>query len=307
MDRRPDGVRRATDVRDGLMTFRSRVTLFVGYCVAALLGNLVVFRELMAFSDANPTASYVMMIPLVTLGLIYQDRREVFSEVRVDWRFGLPLVVAGLALMVAGALGLSAWAAPLPVRVAAVVLLWGGGFVLFYGHSAAGRALFPLLFLVFTIPIPTSVLTVAVQVLKIGSTEAVDSLFALTGTVNHREGFLFSLPGVTIEIADECSGIRSSIAMLLTGLLAGHLFLEKAWTKSMLLLAVVPMAILKNAIRIVALTLLSVHVDPGFLTGQLHHEGGFVFFGLALVLSAPIVVLLRMAETRRTRERSLAI
>jgi exosortase len=289
------------------MTFRSRVTLVVSYCVAVILVNLAVVSALSAFSNANPTASYVLMIPLVTLGLIYQDRKEVFSEVRVDWRFGLPLVGAGFALMVAGALGLPSLAATLPMRVAAVVILWVGGFVLFCGRSAAGRALFPLSFLVFTIPIPESVLAVAVQVLKIGSTEAVDGLFALTGTVHHREGFVFSLPGVTIEIADECSGIRSSIAMLLTGLLAGHVFLRKVWTKGTLLLAVVPMAIMKNAIRIVALTLLSVHVDPRFLTGQLHHEGGFLFFVLALALSAPILLLLRMAETRRTRERSLAI
>jgi exosortase/archaeosortase family protein len=61
------------------------------------------------------------------------------------------------------------------------------------------------------------------------------------------------------------------------------------------------LAVLKNAIRIVALTLLSIHVDPGFLTGQLHHEGGFVFFLLALVLMMPILALLRGLEVPRTR------
>jgi hypothetical protein len=59
------------------------------------------------------------------------------------------------------------------------------------------------------------------------------------------------------------------------------------------------MAILKNAIRIVALTLLSIHVDPGFLTGQLHHEGGIVFFLLALALMTPILLLLRGFELPR--------
>ena len=66
-------------------------------------------------------------------------------------------------------------------------------------------------------------------------------------------------------------------------------------------------AILKNAIRIVALTLLSIHVDPGFLTGQLHHEGGIVFFVLALVLTFPILVLLRSLETRRIAARPVSI
>ena len=85
------------------------------------------------------------------------------------------------------------------------------------------------------------------------------------------------------------------------------MFLRNAWTKSVLLLAVLPMAILKNAIRIVSLTLLSIHVDPGFLTGQLHHEGGIVFFALTLALAFPILLLLRSLEVRRIRPRPLPV
>ncbi len=178
--------------------------------------------------------------------------------------------------------------------------MWIGAFVLFYGRGAARRAAFPLFFLACTIPIPAAWLSAAVQVLKNGTTEAVALLFTTTGSIYHRDGYVFSLPGVAIEIADECSGIRSSIGLLLTSLMAGHLFLNKGWTRTLLILAVLPLAILKNAVRIVALTLLSVHVDPGFLTGQLHHEGGFVFFLLALGLMAPVLLLLRGVEAPRT-------
>ena len=90
-------------------------------------------------------------------------------------------------------------------------------------------------------------------------------------------------PTVAIEIADECSGIRSSLALVMTVLLAGHMFLTSAWKKALLALAVIPLTIVKNGIRIVSLTLLAVHVNPSFLTGQLHHEGGIVFFVLALL------------------------
>jgi exosortase/archaeosortase family protein len=59
---------------------------------------------------------------------------------------------------------------------------------------------------------------------------------------------------------------------------------------------ILPIAVIKNAIRIVALSLLAMHVDQSFLTGQLHHEGGFVFFLLALGLLAPLFVLLKRSE-----------
>jgi len=86
--------------------------------------------------------------------------------------------------------------------------------------------------------------------------------------------------------------------LLLTSLLAGHTFLRTPWTKTVIVLAILPVTILKNGVRIVTLSLLAMHVDPGFLAGQLHHEGGIVFFLLALVMLAPVLFLLRRSELR---------
>ena len=62
----------------------------------------------------------------------------------------------------------------------------------------------------------------------------------------YREGFVFSLPNVAIEVADECSGIRSSIALVLTALLAGHMSLVTGWKKVVLVAVALPLTILKN-------------------------------------------------------------
>jgi exosortase len=289
------------------VTFPVRTALFVCCCSLAALANVPMLWDLYEFSRTNGTASYVVLMPFVALALVYRERDTIFRETSADWVYGVPLLTAGSAVTLASLIDISPAWGQLPARVAGLVTQWVGAFILFYGRGSARRALFPLVFLVFTIPIPAAWLAAAVQVLKNGSTEAVAFLFTITGTVYYREAYVFSLPGVSIEIADECSGIRSSIGLLLTGLMASHVFLDKAWTRTALILAVLPMAIVKNAIRIVALTLLSVHVDPEFLTGQLHHEGGFVFFLLALGLSAPILLLLRAMEVRRKPGRSFAV
>jgi exosortase len=156
--------------------------------------------------------------------------------------------------------------------------------------------MFPLAFLVFMVPMPAIAIDAATRFLKVGSTELVAGLFTLTGTPHFREGFVFTLPDLVIEIADECSGIRSSIALLLTSLLAGHTFLRSPWGRLALVLVILPIALFKNAVRIVALSLLAIHVDPSFLTGQLHHEGGILFFLMALGLLLPIFVLVRRFE-----------
>jgi len=257
-------------------------------------------RDLVAFSRGNDTASHVILVPFVTIVLMYQNREAIFASIRSALPAGSVVIFVGMGLLAAGR-WFSGAVSPqdsLSISVAGLVVSWAGGFLLCYGREAARVALFPLLFLGFTIPIPTAVIDGATSVLKSGSTQATAGLFSLTGTPYFRQGFVFSLPSFVIEIADECSGIRSSIALLLTSLLAGHTFLRTPWTKTVLVLASLPVTVLKNGVRIVTLSLLAMHVDPGFLTGQLHHEGGIVFFLLALVMLAPVLFFFRRFELR---------
>ena len=67
----------------------------------------------------------------------------------------------------------------------------------------------------------------------------------------------------------------------------------------LLVLLSFPLSVIKNGIRIAALTLLSIYVDPGFLTGRLHHEGGFVFFLVAMLILWPVLLWLKKSEKPR--------
>jgi exosortase len=253
-------------------------------------------RALYLHSQRDNTASHVILIPLISAGLILMRRQDVFRAVQTSWQAGLIVVALGLSLLAANA---AASAPSLSLRVLPVVILWIAGFVLFFGVKAARAALFPLLFLAFTMPFPDTVLKLANDFLKDGSTETVDALFTVTGTPYYRDGYVFRLPYLAIEVADACSGIRSSIGLLITSLLAGYMFLTKAHNRLLLLLAIVPITIFKNGVRIVTLSLLSIHVDPSYLSGQLHHEGGIVFFTISLALLMPILLLLMRFERRR--------
>jgi exosortase len=112
----------------------------------------------------------------------------------------------------------------------------------------------------------------------------------------YREGFIFQTPHLSIEVARECSGIRSFISMLILTVLAGHLLLKATWRRLALILVAIPIMIFKNAVRIVTLTLLSIHVDPAILQSRLHQEGGIPFFLMALVLTYPVLKVLMRTE-----------
>lgn len=268
-------------------------------CAATAMGvallNAPALWALGQLALGNPTVSHVVGVPLIACALIYNDRDIIFKSAAPSPLAGGLVVVAGLALSMLARLSGSPLS-HLTAEIAGVAVAWFGCFVAFYGLRSARAAVFPLGFLALMIPLPSAVVDGATLFLKTGSSEAVSGLFSLTGTPFHRQGFVFSLPNVVIEIADECSGIRSSIALLVTGLLAGHQFLRSPWTRIALVLLVIPIAVLKNAVRIVGLSLLAIYVDPSFLSGPLHHEGGFVFFLFALALLAPVLVMLRRSE-----------
>ena len=252
----------------------------------------------------DATSSHVVLIPAVAATLVFLRRDSIFEVVRPAGTAGVSVALIGAGVLAVarvwgdgGIQGL-----PLTLAVSGLVVMWVGGFLLFYGWRAARAAAFPLSFLVFTIPIPSALLNAATLFLKEGSREAVAGLFTLTRTPYYQEGFTFALPKFVIEIADECSGIRSSIALFLTSLLVGHLFFKGPWTRAFIMIAVIPVAVLKNGIRIVSLSLLASYVDPGFLTGRLHHDGGIVFYVVTLAIFAPLVVLLNNWETSSPRQ-----
>jgi exosortase len=252
--------------------------------------------------------SHILLIPLVTLGLLILERRTIFAQVDTH------RVAAG-ALLSAAALVLGArhWATTLSendrlsAAMFALVLVWLAAYVACYGLPAARRALFPLLFLFLVVPFPDAVLNWSIVALQKGSTELTAVVFDLIGVPAFRDGFTFMLPGVTIEVARECSGIRSSMAMLITSLVAGHLVLRTGWARAVLSVATIPLLLVKNAIRIVTLTLLTIYVDPRFLTGSLHTQGGVVFFGLALLLLFPVLRLLQRSERQAGALRPSAV
>jgi exosortase len=179
-----------------------------------------------------------------------------------------------------------------------LVVVWIGIFVLYYGIQTARKAMLPLLLLFFVVPWPPRVLDTVVEYLQHGSAVLSYYLFRAIGVAAFRDGTTIVLPRLQIEVAPQCSGIRSSISLLILTLAGANLYLRSGWNKVLLVSMLVPLAILKNAIRIVTLSTLGLYVDRSFLTGSLHHEGGIVFFLIALVILVPVILVMQRFERR---------
>ncbi|MGD0544788.1 MAG: exosortase/archaeosortase family protein [Candidatus Acidiferrales bacterium] len=256
-----------------------------------------VIRYSLASSDSS---SHIVLIPIISFFLLYLERQKIFSITRTSIVPGASLTLLSIFfywLVNRSSFPKGNW--QLALETLCVVLVWIAGFLLCYGFAALRAAAFPLLFLLLMVPLPDVILDRAIYALQSGSTEISYLIFQMVGTPVSRHGFLLSVPGVTIEVAKECSSIRSSIALFITCLLAAHLYLRTVWKKFVFVVLGLLVSVVKNGIRISTLTLLSVYVDPGFLYGRLHRQGGFVFFLIALLLLLPVFLWMEKSDKLR--------
>jgi exosortase len=116
-----------------------------------------------------------------------------------------------------------------------------------------------------------------------------------------RHGVQVSLPGLNFEIAPECSGIRSSLALLLVAIVAGYVYLRSPWARSALIfLTVVPILVLRNAFRIAVISSLGAYVDRAFVDGPFHHQyGGLLFSLLGVTFFALALAMLQRVERQQ--------
>ena len=284
--------------------FTPKARKHASFVAFILISSVAFYRTLSAlvqYSLHDDSSSHIILIPLVAFFLLYVERRSMYSVTTTSMASGIGLVVVGAIFYWSSFRGpipqVGNW--PLFLQIFSVILVWVGGFLLCYGFAAFRAAAFPLLFLLLMIPLPDVILDRTIHALQEGSTDIALFIFQAVGTPVVRHGFQLTLPGVTIEVAKECSSIRSSIALFITCLLAAHLYLRTGWKMLLLALLSFPLALLKNGIRIATLTLLSIYVDPSFLTGKLHHEGGFVFFFLSLLIIWPVFWALQKSDNAK--------
>jgi exosortase/archaeosortase family protein len=137
-----------------------------------------------------------------------------------------------------------------------------------------------------------------VQLLQHGSAHVAYWLFLLSGVPVHLADLVLYLPGITLRVAPECSGLNSTLALFLISLLAGKLFLRGVGRRVLLSVWVVPLGLLRNGFRIFTIGQLCIHLGPEMIDSDLHRHGGPVFFILSLIPFFMVLVLLRRKVRR---------
>jgi exosortase len=276
---------------------KSADTAFLAFVAVSLAVFGKLLFALVSFAFDHEYCSHIILIPAISIWLAYTSRQSIRAALRT-WPTGAVLAVPAIPVLLWAFARRSALNPGdfLAAATFSVVCVWIGGFAVCYGPRALRAAIFPLLFLFLMVPLPGFVLQAAVHSLQKGSTEITYWMLQAVGQPALKDGFIIYLPKLTILVAEECSGIRSTVALFITCLLVAHMMLKSNWRRTVFVLITFPVALIKNGIRIAALVLLSIHVDMRFMTSSLHKDGGFVFFLIALLIMYPFLKVLQRSE-----------
>jgi exosortase len=127
--------------------------------------------------------------------------------------------------------------------------------------SAGGRifprALFPFIFLLWIIPLPGVVLDPIVNLLQEGSVASAPAFFCVPAALN---GTQLSMTGLTVEVARECSSIRSSLILLITTMVLAELAVHSIRRQVLIIAIAIPLSVARNGL----LTFLLAMLTTGF-------------------------------------------
>jgi len=246
--------------------------------------------------------THILLIIPISITLILLGRKK------QTWK-PVPSIRAGSALLVLAALigiGGLRWGRAdiltgdvrLAIEMLAVVVWWIGSFVFCFGGKVFRQTLFPLLFLLWLIPMPEFALNRVIELLQQDTASCARGLFTIVSVPVTQNGTAVTVPGLTVEVAEECSSIRSSMVLIVTSMVMSYLLLHSFWGRTIVTLAAIPLSAVKNGVRVFTLEGLAAYVNPAILNSPLHHQGGVLFLAIALAAVFGLIAILSRLERK---------
>lgn len=223
--------------------------------------------------------SHGILVPLVSFFLIWK-KKDLFKELPFEpspW--GLRLFVFGIIVYWFSAL--------LHVYFSAgfsMLIVMAGLVLHFYGKKVFKEARFPLLFLVFMIPLPIIVVAFICFKLKIIAAHLATYILNVIGLPAIQQSSVIKMSHSYVLVEDSCGGLRSLISLTALGCIFAYRLKLRLSMKFLLFLSAIPIATITNAFRIVFLSAVGEILGTQYTYGFLHNFSGYLVFIFAFLL-----------------------
>jgi exosortase len=233
-----------------------------------------------------------LLIPPVVGYFVYQELRPLARLPRSSSAWGFAFFVPALIVH-----ALDAGMHTQLLSAAAVVAALPGLSLLLLGRVRTRAIAFPLVFLVFALPIPLAFTEQIHWQLRQLVTAATAAAIPWFGIPVFVEGTTLHMSNSVVQIADACSGFSTLYAALAVACLTAY-STPDIRRRLLVLASAAPLAIAANLLRVIGLVLLVVWQGTGILETWVHPASGMATFALSL----PIIFWLGGPAAPRRRE-----
>jgi len=268
---------------------------------AFLLGGLVVIlygpvlRSMARQWWDDPNYGHALLVPIFAGYILWRKRNWWYTMHVRPSDFGLAIMLSAIGLLILGVLGAELFT----TRVSLLILI-SGTIVFLAGWRALRSVAFPIAYLIFMIPLPALVYYQMTFPLQLWASRLGANGLVMLGVHTVREGNLIILPNITLEVVEACSGVRSLLSLLAAVVAYGYLAETSMWKRCLLVALTIPIVILSNGLRLVAMGLLSAVYGLTVDTPPTHTALGLAFFAFAFISIVLIHLLLCNISSRMT-------
>lgn len=214
------------------------------------------------------------------LWLIWRERKMLAAEARPleNWLWVIPLAALGCTWVFARVFGIQS------VETASLYLVMVLLGLVYLGPGVMRKMWFPVVYLAFLIIPPGSLIVDLTQPLKIWISATAVELLHLAGYPVAHSGAVIQVGQYQLLVATACAGLMSLFSLTAIGLFYVHLNWHANLRRAaILVLAIIPIALLANLVRVIALILLTYHAGSSVGQGIMHDTAGMITFALALL------------------------
>ena len=224
-------------------------------------------------NEPTEDMSHGWLVPLFSLFLVWRQRRQLAAAAGPPSLVGALLCLPLLALLWLGERGDQ----PRASQIAVYGLLWTLAYACF-GRRLARLVFFPVVFLVFTVPLGfLDVITVRLRL----ATAWISALVLNgVGLAVRRVGtglHCLAGEGFALDVADPCSGLRSIFALAAITSAYAYLTQRTRWRQWLLFACAVPLAVLGNMARILTIALVAQFFGQSMANVLIHKGLGNLF------------------------------
>jgi len=223
--------------------------------------------------------SHGILIPLISLYLLWQ-RRAQFASLPFEGSWaGVGLVAVGLTIYFLGTL-----AAITTIDAYAFVIVIAGCVLAVMGWKAFKLALVPVALLLLMNPLPAFFYNNLSSSLQLLSSKIGVAVIRLLGISVYLEGNVIDLGTYQLQVAEACSGLRYLFPLMSVGAIMAYLINARTWQRWVIFLSTIPLTLLMNSFRIGVIGVLVDRFGVEQAQGFIHAFEGWVVFMICLAL-----------------------